>query len=494
MSKHATAVLPPGWAWTTVAEIGEVKLGRQRSPKDHHGPHMRPYLRVANVYESRIDVSDVLSMNFTPDEYKTFRLLNGDILLNEGQSLDLVGRPAIYRDEVPGACFQNTLIRFRPSSALTSEFALVVFRSYLHMQRFQQIAKWTTNIAHLGAQRFSALEFPLAPVGEQRRITELLDSYETRLDDAVVTLERVQRNLKRYRASVLKAAVEGRLVPTEAELARAEKRDYEPASELLKRILAERRRRWNRKGKYEEPAAPDTSNLPELPEGWCWARADALYWDAGYGTSQKCAYDAKGPPVLRIPNVQDQFLRLDDLKHAIDPGALARDGAVEPGDFLFIRTNGSKSLIGRGALVREPLPMAHHFASYLIRLRLLAIENLPQWFTLGWHSPIVRDQLMIDAASSAGQHNVSLGAAMAYAIPLPPALEQRRIVSEVERLTSVAMASQVEAEATLSRCMRLRQSILRWAFEGKLVDQDPDDEPASALLERIRAQKTARTA
>ncbi|MBM3496066.1 MAG: hypothetical protein FJX72_17355, partial [Armatimonadetes bacterium] len=130
---------------------------------------------------------------------------------------------------------------------------------------------------------------PLPPEGEQLRIVEAIESYFTRLDDAVATLERVQRNLKRYRASVLKAAVEGRLVPTEAELARAQSRDYEPASVLLEHILAERRRRWEEaeltkmkvkgkapeddkwKAKYKEPVALDVSRLPDLPEGWCWA-------------------------------------------------------------------------------------------------------------------------------------------------------------------------------------------------------------------------------
>ncbi len=125
------------------------------------------------------------------------------------------------------------------------------------------------------------------PLPEQHRIVDAIESYFTRLDDAVATLERVQRNLKRYRASVLKAAVEGRLVPTEAELARADGRDYEPASVLLERILAERRRRWQEAGgrsKYEEPAVPDTTELPELPEGWCWATADTLA-DLKGGTS-----------------------------------------------------------------------------------------------------------------------------------------------------------------------------------------------------------------
>jgi type I restriction enzyme S subunit len=105
--------LPERWAWATVEDAGEVRLGRQRSPQHHSGAHMRPYLRVANVFEDRIDISDVKRMNFTPREFEVYLLKEGDILLNEGQSLELVGRPAMYRNEIPDCCFQNTLIRFR---------------------------------------------------------------------------------------------------------------------------------------------------------------------------------------------------------------------------------------------------------------------------------------------------------------------------------------------------------------------------------------------
>jgi type I restriction enzyme, S subunit len=131
---------------------------------------MRPYLRVANVYENRIDLSDVKEMNFTPEEFEIYRLEPNDILLNEGQSLELVGRPAIYRGELPSACFTNTLVRFRPCPSLNVKFALSVFRAFMHSGRFQKIARWTTNIAHLGADRFARLAFPLPPLAEQKRI------------------------------------------------------------------------------------------------------------------------------------------------------------------------------------------------------------------------------------------------------------------------------------------------------------------------------------
>ncbi|WP_130647386.1 restriction endonuclease subunit S [Methanofollis fontis] len=168
--------IPDLWEWLSTHAVGEVKLGRQRSPKNHTGPYMRPYLRVANVYEDRIDTNDVLEMNFSPKEYEIFRLQFGDILLNEGQSRELVGRPAIYRNEVPGACFQNTLVRFRPFKIVIPEYALIVFRCYLHAGKFLKIAKQTTNIAHLGANRFSKMPFPLPPLPEQHRIVAKVDA------------------------------------------------------------------------------------------------------------------------------------------------------------------------------------------------------------------------------------------------------------------------------------------------------------------------------
>ena len=136
----------------------------------------------------------------------------------------------------------------------------------------------------------------------------------TRVDASVAALKRVQANLKRYRASVLKAACEGRLVPTEAELARAEGRDYEPADRLLVRILSERRARWESqdkpRGKYKEPSGPDNSALSELPEGWVWATIEQVI----LGTPQNGLYKPKseygdGVPILRIDDFQDYYLR-----------------------------------------------------------------------------------------------------------------------------------------------------------------------------------------
>ena len=337
--------------------------------------------------------------------------------------------------------------------------------------------------------------FLLAPLPEQHRIVAEIEKQFTRLDASVTALKRVQANLKRYRASVLKAACEGKLVPTEAELAQAEGRDYEPADQLLERTLTERRARWEsqgkRQGKYKEPATLDMSNLPELPEGWVNAAVEQVIVRSEYGTSIKCNYEAEGVPVLRIPNVIAGEIDLADIKYATQTVTMDAQHALQVGDVLMCRTNGSVSLVGRTAVIRTELIVFHSFASYLLRFRFAETQVLPWWFHTFVNSQLGRSIIELNAASSAGQHNVNLKLIHGMMIPLPPLAEQRRIVAEVERRLSIIQQSEATVKASLKRAERLRQSILKQAFSGQLVPQDPDDEPASALLERIRSEREA---
>jgi type I restriction enzyme S subunit len=171
-------------------------------------------------------------MNFTPDEYETFRLEAGDILLNEGQSLELIGRPAMYSGEVAGVCFQNTLVRFQSSTAIERRYALMVFLAYMHSGVFQRIARWTTNIAHLGAGRFASLAFPLPPAEEQARIVAEVDRVLGSIAAVAGNVQSGTRRAMRLRQATLKWAFEGKLVEQDP--------NDEPATVLLERIKAQR--------------------------------------------------------------------------------------------------------------------------------------------------------------------------------------------------------------------------------------------------------------
>src|ERR1035441_6718157 len=298
------------------------------------------------------------------------------------------------------------------------------------------------NLTH---SRFRQLPIRVAPLNEQRRIMDTLEELESDLDAGITALERVKKKLTQYRAALLKAATEGTLT----EDWRKQHADTEPASILLTRILAERRCCWeqdqlrkflatskephkNWKARYNEPSAPDATSLPALPDGWCWATCDQLAWNAGYGTSEKCRESNSGLAVLRIPNIIAGKLDVTDLKYAPPDYSEREEDLVRAGDLLIVRTNGSRDLIGRGAVVRGPLAVRLSFASYLIRLRLVPLSPLLRWVALTWGSAHVRQWIESRAATSAGQFNINLRVLCALPVPIPPLAEQEAIADIVE--------------------------------------------------------------
>jgi len=338
-----------------------------------------------------------------------------------------------------------------------------------------------------------AQPIPLAPFPEQRRIVAAIETYFARLDAGVAALERARANLKRYRAAVLKAACEGRLVPTEAALARAEGRDYEPADQLLARILAERRARWEAENpgkKYKELAQPDMEGLPELPEGWCWTNMASITADGPQnGLYLPQDLYGQGVPILRIDDYQDGWSRMVSELRLVDASEEQIEKyslAIE--DLVINRVN-SPSHLGKCLVVTERnIPSL--FESNMMRLRLSRSVST-QYVEFYLRSPFGRMQLTKNAKWAVNQASINQKDVGNAPVAMPPFLEQRRIVAEVERQLSVVAALEREVEAALVRAARLRQSILKRAFEGRLVPQDPNDEPAAVLLERIRAAREA---
>jgi type I restriction enzyme S subunit len=173
------AANPKGWPTRRFDEIGKVQLGRQRAPKYQTGAYRHPYMRVANVYEDSIDLSDVLSMDFDERDFAAYKLVENDILLNEGQSIELVGRPAMWRGEIANCCFQNTLVRFQADGVnVLPYYAYWLILSYYRSGVLRSISSKTSNVAHMGAGRFAALHVPCPPIDLQRRFSKLVGELE----------------------------------------------------------------------------------------------------------------------------------------------------------------------------------------------------------------------------------------------------------------------------------------------------------------------------
>src|SRR5574340_964880 len=288
-----------------------------------------------------------------------------------------------------------------------------------------------------------AYEISHPPLDQQKRIVAEIEKQFSRLDEAVANLKRVKANLKRYKAAVLKAAVEGRLVETEAERARREGRSYETGAQLLQRILETRRSQWHGKGKYKEPAAPDTTDLPELPEGWVWATVEQLACLVEYGSSAKTNGDPSGIPVLRMGNIVEGELRLDELKYLPANHDEFPKLLLKPGDLLFNRTN-SPELVGKTAVYADS-PKECSFASYLIRVRLVD-GAVPKLLTAYINSSHGRNWVKSVVTQQVGQANVNGTKLQALSVPLPPAGEQHSIVAELERRLSIIRETEAQVE------------------------------------------------
>jgi type I restriction enzyme, S subunit len=230
--------LPPGWARARVDEIADVRLGRQRSPKNHTGNRMRPYLRAANVNWSGLDLSDVKEMNFTEAESATYELHRGDVLLAEASgTASEVGKPAVWRNEIEGCCFQNTLIRVRPCR-VSSEYLRYFFFSEARSGRIGAAAPGI-GIHHIGSARLAVWPVAVPPINEQLRIVAAIEEQFSRLDAIEKMIETLVGRFDRgkgrigvLRRSILEHAFRGELVPQDS--------SDESAAVLLERIRTER--------------------------------------------------------------------------------------------------------------------------------------------------------------------------------------------------------------------------------------------------------------
>jgi type I restriction enzyme, S subunit len=383
-------------------------------------------------------------------------------------------------------------LRMRLTSADFVEFALGQISGDRPRVKFEQLGEFA---------------FALPPIHEQHRIVEKLEELLSDLDAGVAELRAAQAKLKLYRQSLLKAAVTGELTAERREQQRAAgNASRGTGRQLLTHILVERRQRWEtrqlerfaRQGKrppadwehkYSQPVSAESNEFAKLPRGWTWATLEQLSADSSYGSSVKCSYEGRGEAVLRIPNVVRGEVDISDIKFSTESLDLDDGEQLQPGDILVVRTNGSVGLVGRSAVFTSAVQGTYYFASYLLRLRCVVGADLPVWINFVLASPYGRTWIESRAASSAGQHNISLGTLLGMPVPLPPVDEQRRCLETIAELNEALVLQADAVEFALRQSEAQRKNILKCAFSGQLVPQDPNDEPASVLLERIRASR-----
>jgi type I restriction enzyme S subunit len=486
--------LPQGWTLVKLDDTGQYINGFAFKP-NHRESTGLPIIRIQNL----TDESKPLNRT-TIDVPQDYLVLPGDMLVSWSATLDVF----IWRREK--ALVNQHIFKVVPDEKIVNKVLLFHWlkKSIEDLQKTEHLHGSTMK--HINRGPFLAHEVPLPPLTEQTRIAEKLEELLTGLDAGVAELKAAQKKLAQYRQSLLKAAVEGALT---AEW-RANNKPAETGAQLLERILQERRARWEAKQlakfkeqgkappkdwqkKYPEPVQPDATGLPELPQGWVWASVEQLSESVRNGLSKTPNTEQRGFPIFKINAVRPMAVNFNAIKHIEIDESEAADYWVEVGDVLATRYNGSVDLLGVFGMVKN-VPERTLHPDKLIRMKPLTGADLGAWMELCGNVGLSRKHLVARVKTTAGQTGISGEDLKRTPIPLPPVAEQKIALAVLEERLQAIRELELPTELGLKQSTAQRQNILKAAFSGQLVPQDPSDEPASELLERIRAERAAQQA
>lgn len=454
--------LPNNWCWTKIGEI--VRPVKKINPQDI--PEWEfDYIDIASIDNSKNTITQ-------PKKYQGLNapsrarqvIKKGDVILSTVRTyLKNIARvDTIYDGQIASTGF----CVLRPYKEVNSKFLFHYVLTDQFLNPLNSIQRGTSYPAVRDTDVFDQF-MPLPPLPEQHRIVAKIEELFTQLDAGVAALTTALAQLKRYRQSVLKAAFEGKLTGEWRERHADNK-----AIKIATKIIADN---------------DHIQGLSKIPENWVWSNIGKISHLIQYGTSEKASEDSNGIPILRMGNIQDGKLIFEGLKYLPSDFPDLEKYKLQDGDVLFNRTN-SAELVGKSAVYKEKHP-ASVFASYLIRVRSNADLCQPDLLSYFINSPFGKIYIKSVVSQQVGQANVNGTKLANMPIPLPPLTEQHEIVAEIERRFTIIDEMEKTIQQSLTQAERLRQSILKRAFEGKLVPQDPNDEPASLLLERIKKEK-----
>lgn len=437
------SALPKNWISVTIGEVTVPTTQREPIPTDEF-----EYIDIASIDRvTKIIIEpQILTGKNAPSRARKV-VQTGDVLVSMTRpNLNAVARVP----EKPNRQIASTGFDVLRAPELDSRWLFFAVRTSSFVEKMSDLVKGALYPA-IGSNDIRSFRIPLAPFNEQKRIAERLEQLLKRVNSSKARLENVQNTLKRFKQSVLSAATTGKLTE-------GWRKENGISSEWSSFVLGE------------------------------------LLSDLRYGTAQKSNYEAiDGIPVLRIPNISNGRIDNSDLKFGRFEEIELKALTLKENDILIIRSNGSVTLVGKAAIVGKEFE-GYLFAGYLIRLRVKNELLNAQYLLRFLESPQLRQHIEFTSRSSSGINNINSEEIKNITILAPSLSEQLEIVRRVEKL--FAFADQLEkriqtAHATLER---LTPSILAKAFRGELVPQDPTDEPASVLLERIQAARAKEAA
>ncbi len=467
--------LPEGWEWATFQEVAQIASDLVSPAVHQDEPHIAPN-HIESGSGRLLPYTTIAADKVTSPKHR-FR---------PGQILYSKIRPYLckaVRVDFAGLCSADMY----PITAKIDAGYLHRWMLSLTFTEWASGAQGRTVLPKINQEALSVIQVPVPPLAEQRRIVAKVEELTARSRAARVALDEMPTLLEQFRQSVLASAFRGDLTADW----RAKNPTAEPATVLLDRIRNERRKQWEAKypkKTYTEPDPVDDSDLPELPEGWCWASWNELAEWITYGFTRPMPHVEAGPRIITAKNVQDGEITFGGA-HRTTTAAFAElsdKDRPKSGDILITKDG----TIGRAAIVQDGEPFCINQSVAVVWMR--GCQANRNYLLRAIQAPFTQSRIAEAAQGMAIQH-LSITDFGRFPFPLAPLAEQDAVVERLNASLTTIGRSRAWCQDTQADLDQLDQSILAKAFRGELVPQDPADEPASVLLERIRSGSTITT-
>lgn len=447
MQPNKTIELPLGWVWIDLGDIAESLQNGIYKPSKYYSDDGIACLRMYNIEDSRIVWKDIKRMILTESEVENYRLEPGDILINRVNSRELVGKAATIPVDLEECIYESKNIRFRPYKNFLESDLVTLWLRINGQAYFNRNAQQTVGMASINQEQINLMPFPLPPLNEQRRIVEKIEALTARSWKAREALEAIPELLDQFRQSVLAAAFRGDLTADWREQNPDVGTDWNliPLSKAIH-------------GKPRNGYSPKSVDYPT--------------------TVKSLSLSATTSGIF-----QSQYFKYID--EVIEDNSYLW---LTPGDILIQRSN-TIEYVGTSAIYNGA-SKEFVYPDLMMKIQVIREKAIPEFIHICLSAEQVRDYLKSKATGTAGNMpKINQKIVLSTSIPLPPIAEQKEVIKRVNQYFSILNSIRAKYEEIIIDADQLDQSILAKAFRGDLVPQDPNDEPAAVLLERIRAER-----
>lgn len=473
--------LPDGWVWADLRDVGSWTSGgtpRSNEPNYYDGPI--PWFRITDLNEGRLRKAE-RSLTERGLNESSAKVIAAPFLMFAMYGAS-IGKMAI--SEIDAATNQ-AIACCSPSRIVDIDYLFWALQRLKH--NFIALGQGGAQ-PNISQRILLECKVPIAPLAEQRRIVARIDALFAEIAEGEAALAEARKGLDIFRRALVKAAVTGELTRDW----RAANLASETGEDLLAGIAKGRAKVSAQKARARRArdAKPiDIIDLPKLPPSWVWATIRELGDVVGGLTKNPNREKLSAKlPYLRVANVQLGHLDLSEVKEIGVTNEERQRASLQQGDLLIVEGNGSIDQIGRCAIWNGEVAECVH-QNHIIKVRFPEL-GLSQWCFTWLLSPHGRHEIEQVAASTSGLHTLSISKVESLPIPIPPAAEATEIWHRVSDAIAASADTLAVLDAEAADAARLKQSILKAAFAGRLAPQDPTDEPASALLARLTADRS----